>query len=231
MWRTRSRRDAERRSRWRIVSVALAVTGVAALSACDLGEGYPEVYFPVAPYIDGDVLGDFVNGGDGGVCPAGQFLQPPPGDYYGPVACRPNPNRPTYHVIAQLMLLDQSCSDLVGGGNMDPNAVLHAVADRISTPSTPNPDAVATAGPVGSGTNGNITLHPDFFNQSAMTYTPGWMPTVAPLTRAPTFLEMQALVLLHEVGHLTGANNHGRWEPGRVFNAMLLDRCLKLVQH
>jgi hypothetical protein len=40
---------------------------------------------------------------------------------------------------------------------------------------------------------------------------------------------LQAVTVLHELAHLTNANNHGRGDPDREFNQMILSRCFGYV--
>jgi hypothetical protein len=237
MWKTRTQMNARRRL-GRIVTATLAFTGVVALAACDSLPG-SGLYDPDGqldlPYPG--LGGGDVNTGGGSnpfSCPNGQYYGPPVNNWNGPYGCHPQADRPAGFWVAMLVLqVSEDCNSLVGGGAMDAKAVLWNVAGagRITQASAPSPEfpnAIASAGPLGSGVNGHITLYPKFNDPNVWANENATFPRAFQWKAEPTMLVWQGLTLLHEVGHLTGANNHGRYEGGVPFDSMLLDRCFGL---
>jgi hypothetical protein len=109
--------------------------------------------------------------------------------------------------------------NVAGNGRLVQNSAVHP----------DHPDAIAYAGPPGSGSNGHINLNPSFNDPNLAADENASFPFAFPLTRGPlSNLTWQTLVLLHEVGHLTGANDHGRYENGVPFDNFILDRCFGL---
>jgi hypothetical protein len=80
--------------------------------------------------------------------------------------------------------------------------------------------AYATASGEGVGAGHTVKIHQGF-HSTIDTAILG-----APASRPPTQMEMQAFVLLHEIGHLTGATVHTTNEIAPV-NARITDACFK----
>jgi hypothetical protein len=130
------------------------------------------------------------------------------------------------------LLLDAQCLSLISGPNGDAYAVLVAIDPKIVESRRPKPgseSAIADA-TSNTGVNGVLRVFRPFYR---ITYAnSGILPDYRrrDLVRRPTADEMRALVILHELAHITGANDHPAGDPDREFNDLILKRCLKLFK-
>jgi hypothetical protein len=153
--------------------------------------------------------------------------------------------------LVQLKLRDQHCAYLVDGRNGSARDVLQQlIARQRNNPGIVdrgdvrfvNPTTgreVFAQAPVGAGGNGTITLYRLFHNPpsspNSLFGTGGgaFMRSLDPLPYGiigpdPTLgaAEARAVVILHELAHLTGALDHGD-EGATAFNRKLLSDCLR----
>ncbi|TDD29601.1 hypothetical protein E1287_30700 [Actinomadura sp. KC06] len=160
---------------------------------------------------------------------------------FGPSKPKP-PRLPVlgaYQSTSDILTENTACADLLTG----PNAVVYpdgtrrtAFTDFLFTrfedtglPGILDPlsgdFAYAAASGQGIGSGGTIRIFEPFLTVNDVGLFGG-----ARLNRPPTRLDMQQLILLHELGHLTGVTEHKRNEIAPI-NAKIADVCLKMVSH
>ncbi|HEY1275343.1 MAG TPA: hypothetical protein VGF25_10550 [Thermoleophilaceae bacterium] len=97
----------------------------------------------------------------------------------------------------------------ITGDNFSASAVWAAM--KIVKSSTPNGDYIAKVSRVGDGANGTVTIYPVFDTLKGRELFGDTQ--VTGLDRMPTADEYKALVILHEIAHLTGALTHDVPDP------------------
>jgi hypothetical protein len=142
---------------------------------------------------------------------------------------------------ARVKLRSQSCRFVVSGSSMAALAVLDALTARKGDqpgikdlPDVRKRDrkgqiVLAEVSKVGAGASGTITLYKDFhdiatatlFGSDSLAYLQGLYPD-----HVVDLDDLRALVILHEVAHLTGALTHGD-EGAPDFNRATMETCVR----
>lgn len=160
-----------------------------------------------------------------------------PGGGGGPTTTNPgtdaHDSKPGYTKARAAMLANPACANLISGSNPAGGVSGYNVLGSVPfiTSFTPSPSDTATAkavasAPVGAGVNGHITFYPVYNSITSANI----VTTLAPgahLSRPLTQEEAQAFTILHEDGHLTGANiAHTNDDPtNATFNLWILNLC------
>jgi len=99
---------------------------------------------------------------------------------------------------------------------------------KSSTPSVFGPLVAAFAYPTGGGVNGELTVYP-FFDSLKSDDIAKAIPPNTRLSRLPADVEIKALVILHEIGHLTGGLTH-QADGAPLYNLLILEKCFGITK-
>lgn len=156
----------------------------------------------------------------------------------------PQAQDPQAFAVVTTYLSNPSCRALIKGtSSFDPEQVWRSIQIYDMAPATKpgSPTAWASA-PLGAGTNGYIQLWAPYHT---VVFELSNYPALDPakLARTPTPAETRAMILLHELAHLTGAlgphfvtpkpNEYTPPSPGEIglpFNHQILERCTGLLK-
>jgi hypothetical protein len=125
-----------------------------------------------------------------------------------------------------VLLQSRACSDLVTGPNPigGKDAFFRLANSSVFTDVSTDPNLFAEVFPWSDG-RAAIIVYPAFMGATYSNPTVRGVFGNTPYNPPPSPYEVRAAMILHEVGHLTGAQSHAAGDPNVAFNKRILEQC------
>jgi len=215
-----------------IVGLQIAGTGTASADSCwQAADGHVIcVWDPV------DVPGDDPSGGGGGGGGGGSRPRPIIGDPDPVPVETPDPGieqvLPMTAALKVDAVLNGDCANLITGlvpaGGLSAMEVWRRVQlERSPSPAPLFPEVTLASVPIGASAMGPITFYPPFYTNEPDTVS-RYLPDDTRLSRLPDADEFKALVILHELAHLTRSLPSD--DGDKQFNLQILQKCFGITK-
>jgi hypothetical protein len=136
---------------------------------------------------------------------------------------------------AGALLNNDTCAHHIAGKTGKTADQVRAIYNKVPKPIVngyhPESSTAFASAPFGAGEQGEIKLYTPYVLVKPDTIK-GLLPEGTQLSRPLTREEVQAVIVLHETAHLTGALDHGSNLPAvdPVFNMMIINACFDVIK-